>query len=133
MKDYIITISFSCVSLIILGIIIYSYIKTKRKKEDTFAEFTLLWFLTPVLVLVNSLLFSVEHHEAVYNYEWRYTCKIYYYDGGSEIRCFNCDGSQYPRISNARGGFVFVCGDNIVNAVTRFEVIKKEKINYESD
>lgn len=133
MKDYIITISFGCISLIILGFIIYSYIQTKRKGEDTFIEFTLLWFLIPILFVVNCLLFSAEHHEAVYNYEWRYTCKIYYYDGGSEIRSFICDGSQYPRIANARGRFVFVCGDNIVNAVTRFEVIKKDKINYESD
>lgn len=133
MKDYAITIAFGCVSLIILGLIIYSYIQTKRKGENTFGEFTLLWFLTPFLFVVNGLLFSAEHHKAVYNYEWRYTCKIYYYDGGSEIRSFNCGGSQYPRIANARGGFVFVCGDNIVNAVTRFKVLKKEKINYESD
>lgn len=132
-NDYIITISFGCVSLIILGLIIYSYIQTKRRQEDTFAEFTLLWFFIPLLFVVNGLLFSAEHHEAIYNYKWRYTCKIYYYDGGIEIRSFNCGGSQYPRIARASGGFIFVCGDNIVNAVTRFEVIKKEKINYESD
>lgn len=129
MEEYIGTILLGVITTLVIGLTMGSYFYEKR--NDTYEGWMppVVFFAYPILIILFLTVCGIEHREAKTPYDMEYTCKLYYYDGGREVKTFTCRGYHYPRIVNRHGGFAFSCGTNEINAVTRFDVLNKRKID----
>lgn len=129
MEKYFATVLFGTFTILFIIVTMVSYLL--EKKNGTYSGWSppVAFVAYPILIILFLIVCSSEHREAKTPYDMEYTCKLYYYDGSSEVKTFTCRGYHYPRIVNRTGGFAFSCGTNMINAVTRFDVLNKKKID----
>ena len=112
----------SLFSLYIL-FIIYSWIKNKH-----FDYFFLLLFVLAIGSFIICGIYNVENKAVKYPYNKNYKIEVYYMDGGTEIRYFNCEGWQEPFLQSTRGSACnLIVGNNTVRCVTRFKILDVKK------
>ena len=120
---YVGTILISSLFLLVISLIIYAWIKEKH-----FDYFFLLLFVLAIGLFMICGIYNVENNAVKYPYNKTYKIEVYYMDGGTEIRYFNCEGWQEPFLQPTRGcACNLIVGNNTVKCVTRFKIIDVKK------
>jgi hypothetical protein len=120
---YVGTILFSILFLLAISLIIYAWIKEKH-----FDYFFLLLFVVIIGSFIIGGIHRIEENDIKYPYNKKYKIEVYYMDGGTEIRYFNCEGWQEPFLQPTRGSACnLIVGNNTVRCVTRFKIIDVKK------
>ena len=120
---YIGTILISILFLLVISLIIYAWIGDKR-----FDYFFLLLFVLAIGLFMICGIYNVENKAVKYPYNKTYKIEVYYMDGGTEIRYFNCEGWQEPFLQPTRGcACNLIVGNNMVKCVTRFKILDVKK------
>lgn len=70
---------------------------------------------------------TLYEQERDYPYTKTLYVKIYYIDGGSEIKTFNCEGHEQPHLKPAKGYCWFQLDGHSIPCVTRYEIIKEDR------
>lgn len=65
--------------------------------------------------------------ERDYPYTKTLYVKLYYIDGGSEIKTFNCEGHEQPHLRPGHGYFWFQLDGHSIPSVSRYEIIKEDR------
>ena len=93
-------------------------------------NFFLLLFVLAIGLFIIPEVYCIENNEVKYPYNKNYKIEVYYMDGGTEIRYFNCEGWQEPFLQPTRGSACnLIVGNNTVRCVTRFKIIDVKKYN----
>ena len=66
--------------------------------------------------------------ERDYPYTKTLYVKLYYIDGGSEIKTFNCEGYEQPHLRPGHGYFWFQLDGYSIPSVSRYEIIKEDRV-----
>ena len=120
---YVGTILFSILFLLAISLVIYAWIKEKH-----FDYFFLLLFVVSIGSFIIGGIYRAENNAVKYPYNKNYKIEVYYMDGGTEIRYFNCEGWQEPFLQPTRGSACnLIVGNNTVRCVTRFKIIDVKK------
>ena len=120
---YIGTILVSILFLLAISLIIYAWIKDKH-----FDYFFLLLFVLAIGLFMICGIYTAENNTVKYPYNKTYKIEVYYMDGGTEIRYFNCEGWEEPFLQSTRGcACNLIVGNNMVICVTRFNIIDVKK------
>ena len=120
---YIGTILISILFLLIISLIIYSWIKDKA-----FDYFFILLFVVIIGSFIIGGIHRIEENDIKYPYNKTYKIEVYYMDGGTEIRYFNCEGWEEPFLQSTRGcACNLIVGNNMVKCVTRFKILDVKK------
>jgi hypothetical protein len=120
---YIGTILISILFLLVISLIIYAWIEDK-----SFDYFFLLLFVVIIGSFMIGGIHKVEENDIKYPYNKNYKIEVYYMDGGTEIRYFNCEGWQEPFLQPTRGSACnLIVGNNTVRCVTRFKILDVKK------
>ena len=120
---YVGTILFSILFLLAISLVIYAWIKEKH-----FDYFFLLLFVVIIGSFIIGGVHRIEENDIKYPYNKKYKIEVYYMDGGTEIRYFNCEGWQEPFLQPTRGSACnLIVGNNTVRCVTRFKIIDVKK------
>ena len=120
---YVGTILFSILFLLAISLVIYAWIKEKH-----FDYFFLLLFVVIIGSFIIGGVHRIEENDIKYPYNKTYKIEVYYMDGGTEIRYFNCEGWQEPFLQPTRGSACnLIVGNNTVRCVTRFKIIDVKK------
>lgn len=120
---YVGTILFSILFFLAISLIIYAWIKDKH-----FDYFFLLLFVLAIGLFIICGIYRVENNAVKYPYNKNYKIEVYYMDGGTEIRYFNCEGWEEPFLQPTRGcACNLIVGDNMVKCVTRFKILDVKK------
>lgn len=70
---------------------------------------------------------TLYEQERDYPYTKTLYVKIYYIDGGSEIKTFNCEGYEQPHMRPGHGYFWFQLDGYSIPSVSRYEIIKEDR------
>lgn len=70
---------------------------------------------------------TLYEQERDYPYTKTLYVKIYYIDGGSEIKTFNCEGHEQPHLRPGHGYFWFQLDGYSIPSVSRYEIIKEDR------
>ena len=65
--------------------------------------------------------------ERDYPYTKTIQVKLYYIDGGTEIKTFNCEGYEQPHMRPGHGYFWFQLDGYSIPSVSRYEIIKEDR------
>ena len=65
--------------------------------------------------------------ERDYPYTKTIQVKLYYIDGGTEIKTFNCEGYEQPHMRPGHGYFWFQLDGHSIPSVSRYEIIKEDR------
>ena len=65
--------------------------------------------------------------ERDYPYTKTLYVKLYYIDGGTEIKTFNCEGYEQPHLRPGHGYFWFRLDGYSIPSVSRYEIIKEDR------
>ena len=65
--------------------------------------------------------------ERDYPYTKTIQVKLYYIDGGTEIKTFNCEGYEQPHLRPGNGYFWFQLDGHSIPSVSRYEIIKEDR------
>jgi hypothetical protein len=71
---------------------------------------------------------TLYEQERDYPYTKTLYVKIYYIDGGSEIKTFNCEGYEQPHLRPGHGYFWFQLDGYSIPSVSRYEIIKEDRV-----
>lgn len=69
----------------------------------------------------------IYERERDYPYTKTIQVKLYYIDGGSEIKTFNCEGYEQPHLKPGRGYCWFQLDGYSIPCVSRYEIIKEDR------
>lgn len=120
---YVGTILISILFLLVIFLIIYAWIADK-----SFDYFFILLFVVIIGSFMIGGIHRVEENYIKYPYNKHYKIEVYYMDGGTEIRYFNCEGWEEPFLQPTRGcACNLIVGNNMVKCVTRFKIIDVKK------
>lgn len=120
---YVGTILISILFLLAISLVIYAWIKEKH-----FDYFFLLLFVVIIGSFIIGGIHRIEENDIKYPYNKKYKIEVYYMDGGTEIRYFNCEGWQEPFLQPTRGcACNLIVGNNTVKCVTRFKILDVKK------
>jgi hypothetical protein len=81
-------------------------------------------FLT---LIVTPTFITIYERERDYPYTKTLYVKLYYIDGGSEIKTFNCEGYEQPHMTPGKGYFWFKLDGYSIPSVSRYEIIKEDR------
>lgn len=70
---------------------------------------------------------TLYEQERDYPYTKTIQVKIYYIDGGTEIKTFNCEGYEHPHLKPGRGYCWFQLDGYSIPCVSRYEIIKEDR------
>lgn len=70
---------------------------------------------------------TLYEQERDYSYTKTLYVKIYYIDGGSEIKTFNCEGHEQPHLKPGKGYCWFQLDGYSIPCVSRYEIIKEDR------
>ena len=71
---------------------------------------------------------TLYEQERDYPYTKTLYVKLYYIDGGSEIKTFNCEGYEQPHMRPGNGYFWFQLDGYSIPSVSRYEIIKEDRV-----
>ena len=73
---------------------------------------------------------SITFHEQERDYPYTKTIqvKLYYIDGGTEIKTFNCEGYEQPHLKPGKGYCWFQLDGYSIPCVSRYEIIKEDRV-----
>ena len=81
-------------------------------------------FFTFVVGTTSKTLYERERD---YPYTKTIQVKLYYIDGGTEIKTFNCEGYEQPHLRPGHGYFWFRLDGYSIPSVSRYEIIKEDR------
>ena len=81
-------------------------------------------FFTFVVGTTSKTLYERERD---YPYTKTIQVKLYYIDGGTEIKTFNCEGYEQPHMRPGHGYFWFQLDGYSIPSVSRYEIIKEDR------
>ena len=70
---------------------------------------------------------TLYEQERDYPYTKTLYVKLYYIDGGTEIKTFNCEGYEQPHLRPGHGYFWFQLDGYSIPSVSRYEIIKEDR------
>ena len=70
---------------------------------------------------------TLYEQERDYPYTITLYVKLYYIDGGSEIKLFNCEGYEQPHLRPGHGYFWCQLDGHSIPSVSRYEIIKEDR------
>ena len=70
---------------------------------------------------------TLYERERDYPYTKTLYVKLYYIDGGTEIKTFNCEGYEQPHLRPGHGYFWFQLDGYSIPSVSRYEIIKEDR------
>ena len=70
---------------------------------------------------------TLYERERDYPYTKTIQVKLYYIDGGTEIKTFNCEGYEQPHMRPGHGYFWFQLDGYSIPSVSRYEIIKEDR------
>lgn len=111
-----------CVAYIICAIWDYNDKRGYRGIGITFA--CLYAFLAIVFGTTSNTLYERERD---YPYTKTIQVKLYYIDGGTEIKTFNCEGYEQPHLRPGKGYCWFQLNGYSIPCVSRYEIIKENR------
>ena len=73
---------------------------------------------------------SVTQYERERDYPYTKTIqvKLYYIDGGTEIKTFNCEGYEQPYLKPGKGYCWFQLDGYSIPCVSRYEIVKENRV-----
>lgn len=77
--------------------------------------------------IFGSLSYTLYERERDYPYIKTIQVKLYYIDGGTEIKTFNCEGYKQPHLKPGRGYCWFQFDGYSIPCVSRYEIIKEDR------
>ena len=70
---------------------------------------------------------TLYERERDYPYTKTIQVKLYYIDGGTEIKTFNCEGYEQPHLTPGKGYCWFKLAGYSIPCVSRYEIIKEDR------
>lgn len=70
---------------------------------------------------------TIYERERDYPYTKTIQVKLYYIDGGTEIKTFNCEGYEQPYLKPGRGYCWFQLDGYSIPCVSRYEIVKEDR------
>ncbi len=70
---------------------------------------------------------TLYEQERDYPYTKTIQVKLYYIDGGTEIKTFNCEGHEQPHLKPGRGYCWFQLDGYSIPCVSRYEIVKEDR------
>jgi hypothetical protein len=70
---------------------------------------------------------TLYEQERDYPYTKTLYVKLYYIDGGTEIKTFNCEGHEQPHLTPGKGYCWFKLDGHSIPCVSRYEIIKEDR------
>lgn len=70
---------------------------------------------------------TLYEQERDYPYTKTIQVKLYYIDGGTEIKTFNCEGYEQPHLRPGHGYLWFQLDGYSIPSVSRYEIIKEDR------
>lgn len=70
---------------------------------------------------------TLYERERDYPYTKTIHVKLYYIDGGTEIKTFNCEGYEQPHLRPGKGYCWFQLNGYSIPCVSRYEIIKEDR------
>lgn len=80
-----------------------------------------------LVLIVGSTSITLYERERDYPYTKTIQVKLYYIDGGTEIKTFNCEGYEQPHMRPGHGYFWFQLDGYSIPSVSRYEIIKEDR------
>lgn len=81
-----------------------------------------------LVLIVGPTSITLYKQERDYPYTKTIQVKLYYIDGGTEIKTFNCEGYEQPHMRPGHGYFWFQLDGYSIPSVSRYEVIKEDRV-----
>ena len=81
-----------------------------------------------LVLIVGSSSIALYEQERDYPYTKTVQVKLYYIDGGSEIKTFNCEGYEQPHLRPGKGYCWFKLDGYSIPCVSRYEIIKENRV-----
>ena len=80
-----------------------------------------------LVLIVGPTSITLYERERDYPYTKTIQVKLYYIDGGTEIKTFNCEGYEQPHLRPGHGYFWFQLDGHSIPSVSRYEIIKEDR------
>lgn len=80
-----------------------------------------------LVLIVGPTSITLYERERDYPYTKTIQVKLYYIDGGTEIKTFNCEGYEQPHMRPGHGYCWFQLDGYSIPCVSRYEIIKEDR------
>ena len=111
-----------CIASIICAIWDYN---DKRGYRDIGIVCACLYAFCAFVFGTTSKMFYEQERD--YPYTKTLCVKIYYIDGGTEIKTFNCEGHEQPYLKPGKGYCWFKLDGYSIPCVSRYEIVKEDR------
>lgn len=118
----------TCIASIIGAIWNYRYYRDKSHKG--YGAICIVSACLYAFFAIGFGIFSNTLYERERDYPYTKTIqvKLYYIDGGTEIKTFNCEGYEQPHLTPGKGYCWFQLDEYSIPCVSRYEIIKEDRV-----